>query len=390
MKKEMESAFKYGCAAARAGLEFAPCNDKKMSCLVNESDMTSSHRRNQENMQAWYEGYLSQTASDGNGISKEMFSKAVPVLINCKPEAIPIWINFAVECVELGQYVDFSEEHDKCKAINRWLETLLAGLLQIKAEFGEQIAGKICNLALKNECLYPYEMPLEAEDFQNNGNLPKISDLFQSGALEPASAYFPKLSNDGKNYSPNASIYGDIFGCKQDDKNIEVKNEDNKTLEENKILKLAEKIYKFTDGMCQVGPGPYGFGTSNTNLAEIGLYISFRENPVRGDTLFPDDVEGYEISVCAFHKQNQRKVSKKEISELMESENTATQKIASAFQELSKEALYITTKECTVAFKELADREFGQVYGNKSVRQAEANAEEKNVPTAETEVQMGM
>ena len=212
MKKEIKLAFEYGSAAAKSGLEFAPCYDKNMYSLVGESRTARSHRRNLENMWAWYEGYLSQTASDGNGISRELFSQAVPVFIDCVPEAIPAWINFAVECVELGQYVDFSQGSDKSTATNRWLETLLAGLLQIKAEFGEQIASEVCNLALNNECLYPYEMQLAAEHFRNNGNPEKISDLIQSGELEAASAFFPKLSNDGKNDSPDASNEWTILG----------------------------------------------------------------------------------------------------------------------------------------------------------------------------------
>lgn len=212
MKKEMKLAFEYGSAAAKAGLEFAPCYDQSMYSLVSESRTASGHRRNLENMRAWYKGYLSQTASGGNGISKELFSQAVPVFIDCKPEAIPIWINFATECVELGQYVDFSQESDKSMAINRWLETLLAGLLQIKAEFGEQIASKICNLALKNECIYPYEMPLTAGYLQKNDNPEEIRGLIQSGELEAASAFFPKLGNEGKNDSPNASIDWQILG----------------------------------------------------------------------------------------------------------------------------------------------------------------------------------
>lgn len=206
MKKEMKLAFEYGCAAAKTGLEFAPCYDKNMYCLVSNSHTVSDHRRNLENMQAWYEGYLSQIVSDGNGVSKELFSQAVAAFMGCEPEAIPIWINFASECVEHEQYVDFSQKSDKSTEINRWLETLLAGLLQIKVEFGERIASEICNLALKNECLYPYEMPLAAEHIKNNDNPQKIGELIQSGELEDTSIFFPKLGKDRKNNSPNASM----------------------------------------------------------------------------------------------------------------------------------------------------------------------------------------
>ncbi len=155
-------------------------------------------------------GYLSQTTSVGNGISKELFTQALKALIDCKTEAIPIWTDFAAECVEQGQYVDF-QESDGCIAINRWLETLLAGLLQVKTEFGDQIASTLCNLAIKNECLYPYEMLLAAEHLKND-DPQRISELIQSGALEPASAFFPKLSNDSKIDDPNESMDCTILG----------------------------------------------------------------------------------------------------------------------------------------------------------------------------------
>lgn len=100
-------------------MEFAPCYDKNMYSLVCKSHTAPSHRRNLKNMRAWYEGYLSQYASDSNGISKELFSQAMSIFIECNQEAIPIWINFAVECVELEQYVDFFEEPDKSTATNR-------------------------------------------------------------------------------------------------------------------------------------------------------------------------------------------------------------------------------------------------------------------------------
>lgn len=162
-----------------------------------------------------------------------------------------------------------------------------------------------------------------------------------------------------------------------------------KPLEENRILKLAEKIYCLTDGMCQVGPGPYGFGTSNANPAEIGLCISLEESPVRDDVLFPGEVEGYEMSICAFYKKDQRIVSQKEIPGLMESKNAATRKIVSALQELSKESQYVTTKEYKAAFKELVDREFEQIYGNGSDGQAEVQ-EEESVLAENTGIQMDM
>ncbi len=182
-----------------------------MYSLVSESRTPPGYHSSQENMQAWCEGFLTQTSSSEKGISRELFTQALKVFIDCKEEAIPIWINFAVECVEQEQYVDFFQEPDKYTAINRWLETLLAVLLQVKVEFGEQIASMLCNLALENECLYPYEMLPAAEHYISSGNFNKISDLIQSGELEPASAFFPKLSFGCNDAGLNENISGSIL-----------------------------------------------------------------------------------------------------------------------------------------------------------------------------------
>lgn len=164
----------------------------------------------------------------------------------------------------------------------------------------------------------------------------------------------------------------------------------NQSMEENNIIKLAKKIYQLTDRMCSVGPGPSGFGISNINSAEIGIFLDFGENPVQNDTIFPDEVDGYEISICAFHKKDQRVVSKDELPVLTESKNAATRKIASAFHELSKETQYVTTKECRSAFAEMIEVDL--IIGRRSDRQenAEVRGEEENVPVAKTEMWMDM
>lgn len=74
MKKETEIAFEYGREAVKAGLDFIPSQDSNMYNLICESHIVSGHDRIMENMSAWYEGYLMQTAAKGQGISKELFS----------------------------------------------------------------------------------------------------------------------------------------------------------------------------------------------------------------------------------------------------------------------------------------------------------------------------
>lgn len=215
MKKEQKLAFEYGRAASVSACPLAVCYDPCMRKLVSETRTEAGHRRNQENMRAWYRGYIFQTALAGNGISQEMFSAGLNTLIDSEPESISNWIDFATECVDLGQYVDFVEEEDHAVAVNRWLETLLSGLLEIQRQYGTHIAKQVCDLALLPNCLYPSEMLQAAAHFQNGGAPEEISKMIESGAIEGEQPFFPKLADaaeDNHSYSPNASMGWTIPG----------------------------------------------------------------------------------------------------------------------------------------------------------------------------------
>lgn len=188
---------------------FAPCYDPCMHKLVSEARSEAGHRRNHENMQAWYMGYLSQAASAGNGISQEMFSSALTVLTECEPESAPNWIAFASECVDLGQYVDFVPEEDHAVAVNRWLETLLSSLLEIQKQYGTHIAKQVCDLSLLPNCLYPSEMLQAAAHFQNGGTPKEISGMIKSGAIEGEQPFFPKLMHQ-EGADRESSLYTSI------------------------------------------------------------------------------------------------------------------------------------------------------------------------------------
>ena len=215
MKKEQKLAFEYGQAASMSACPFAPCYDQCMYGLVSEAHTAAAHQRNQENMRAWYMGYRSQTALTGNGISREIFTAALTVLIDSKPESITSWIGFAVECVDLGQYVDFVQKNDDTLNVNRWLETLLSGLLETQKQYGVHIAKQVCDLASQSNCLYPSEM-LQAAVYLQKGSTPEeIGVMIASGAIDGEQPFFPKLSDaaeENPDYSPYTSIDLSILG----------------------------------------------------------------------------------------------------------------------------------------------------------------------------------
>lgn len=204
MKKEEKLAFEYGQTAAASGWAFAPCYDRRMHTLVSEARSETAQRRNLDNMRAWRQGYLAHTASSGEGISPEMFTAAIGTLIDGESEAAAAWIRFAGECVDMDQYVDFAEKGAQAQPINHWLETLLAGLLEIRKSHGAAIAKQVCDLALRPACLYPSEMPQAADHFRRGGAPEDIDKMIESGAVEGDPPFFPRLVRNAGQESPAA------------------------------------------------------------------------------------------------------------------------------------------------------------------------------------------
>lgn len=212
MKREQQLAFEYGKAASLYVCPFAPCYDTNMHRLIGKAKSDSDQRRNQENIQAWYEGYLSQTASNGEGISFKQFALTLLMLTDSEPETISCWITFAKECVACGQFVDFAEEGAQMRPVNLWLETLMAGFFDIHKRFGKHIVTQVCDLALQPNCLYPSEMQQAVKHFQAGGSPSDITKMIENGKLEGCKSFFPKLSLRDINNSPCVSNDGQILG----------------------------------------------------------------------------------------------------------------------------------------------------------------------------------
>lgn len=130
-------------------------------------------------------------------MKQEQFIENVRGLLpGCGREAAQGWIDFAAENVAQEQYVNFVPEPNQTAAVEKWLDTLYAGLYQAKQEFGTEVASQICNLPLsQNHCLYPWEMKEAAAYLQNGGDLNKVSQLSVDGEFDSAAPVFPTLEN---------------------------------------------------------------------------------------------------------------------------------------------------------------------------------------------------
>lgn len=124
----------------------------------------------------------------------------------------------------------------------------------------------------------------------------------------------------------------------------------------NPILQLAESIKNATNRLCEVGPGPYGFGVHTEGNSEICLVLSFSPDPVTDYVIFSDTIDDYEVKVKGYHRAEGEPVSPEEIAAYAASEqaNSATRLVAGAILALGKEPIRVTTEECNEAFDLMA------------------------------------
>lgn len=124
-----------------------------------------------------------------------------------KAEAIQCWIDFAVECVARGQYVNFEVTGDKSLAAEKWLDALYAGFCAVKHSFGEDVAKELVGLSRKKCCLYPGEMMQAAVILREDCGAEDVIEAIESGLIDPEDLFSPitlfeALGIDGPDEEP--------------------------------------------------------------------------------------------------------------------------------------------------------------------------------------------
>lgn len=133
--------------------------------------------------------------ADGTLLGRDAFQKNMALLLpNVTPEAISTWADFAQECVDMGQYVDFIEEPGPT-ALSRWFDTTLAGFVNLSEQYSRETAAQVCELGLNRCVLYPYELGRAAEEVQKGSDTKTIFNLMLEGKLEAPAPVFPKLQD---------------------------------------------------------------------------------------------------------------------------------------------------------------------------------------------------
>lgn len=111
----------------------------------------------------------------------EKFNELLP---ECPPEAAQPWCDFAAECVDQQQYVNFKAAGSRDESVAEWLDVLYEGLRQTKETFGPELAAKVAALGLEHCCLYPGEMPRAAECLREGDGAQEIMAKIESGEID--------------------------------------------------------------------------------------------------------------------------------------------------------------------------------------------------------------
>ena len=123
-----------------------------------------------------------------------------------KPEADQHWKDFAAECIESEQFVNFEVIEDKELAAAKWLDVFSDGFLAVKNDLGEKAAERIINLGCEQGCLYPGEMMQAAVDLKNGGDSKQIFPMIESGNIDPENLFRPMSKQKAEKYLADTGI----------------------------------------------------------------------------------------------------------------------------------------------------------------------------------------
>ena len=132
--------------------------------------------------------------------SGRFFASLTQIAPMHKTEADQYWRDFAAECVEAEQFVNFEVIEDKAFAAERWLDAFFDGFLAVKRELGEKAAEKIINLGCEQGCIYPGEMMQAAIYLENGGDSKQIFPMIEFGDIDAENLFCPMSKQKAEKY----------------------------------------------------------------------------------------------------------------------------------------------------------------------------------------------
>lgn len=125
---------------------------------------------------------------------------------------------------------------------------------------------------------------------------------------------------------------------------------------DNPILELIERVETLTQGLCDVGVGPGGFGVGNNNLSKVGLVIS-QTPPHSFDVQSLEIDQHITLTIEPYLKENAASLNDEQIRTILKNEpDEKTAVICQAALALFTRSIEVTDEEYEAAYHVVAER----------------------------------
>ena len=128
----------------------------------------------------------------------------------------------------------------------------------------------------------------------------------------------------------------------------------------NRMVLLAEQLRELTNGVCIMGPGPYGIGVSTDAASSLQTVLQLSPDPFLEENFGMPGEQECKAEIRGFVGNggcDREYLSQEELRELSQGDDPIARMVAEAVLRINGSEPVVTVRECNDAFDILADWE---------------------------------
>ena len=128
----------------------------------------------------------------------------------------------------------------------------------------------------------------------------------------------------------------------------------------NRMVLLAEQLRELTNGVCIMGPGPYGIGVSTDAASSLQTVLQLSPDPFLEENFGMPGEQECKAEIRGFVGDggcDREYLSQEELREISQGDDSAARMVAEAVLRINGSEPVVTVRECNDAFDILADWE---------------------------------
>ena len=128
----------------------------------------------------------------------------------------------------------------------------------------------------------------------------------------------------------------------------------------NRMVLLAEQLRELTNGVCIMGPGPYGIGVSTDAASSLQTVLQLSPDPFLEENFGMPGEQECKAEIRGFVGDggcDREYLSQKKLRELSQGDDPIARMVAEAVLRINGSEPVVTVRECNDAFDILADWE---------------------------------